>query len=786
MGKIGFIAGLNPRTTRDQDLKNLSKVTKKASAPRSSGNSIEAKMQNLEILVSKHLGRFVNQIEVIKDDEQLREYFDKAIEFGEIAIDTETTGLKIMEDLILGGCFYFPGTKGIYVPIRHRSYISGNLLQNQVSLDCFQECLDKLSKSDTKIIMHNAKFDIRMINSNFGITLKCYWDTMIASKLLNNIEPASLKYQYNKKILGIDKTYDYEKLFGEVEFAKVPVKIAAVYAAADAIETYELYQFQKKEFEKCPKVFNVFRKIEMPLLEVICHMEDTGIQIDFEYAKELSRKYHKLLDDAEAKVQEEISVYNDKIQQYIMLNGNSKIKLPVNTSSPVQLAILLYDIIKVKEVDKKDPRGTGEAILEKLDLPLTKAIIKVRKLNKLLGTYIDKLPEVAGKDGRIRASFNQMGTDTGRLSSSDPNLQNIPAKGDGIEVRKMFVASKGKILISSDFSQQEPRWTADMCGDENMIKNYEEDKDLYATIAAMTMKMPYEKCLEFFPAGTKIYCLNPNEKEEDKRKYEFADDSTPADKIIVAGKKNFTYKQGKLLRKKFKAILLGILYGKGVKAIAEDLAITQKEAQEMFDNFFLAFPKVKKFMEDSQGMAKKYGYVETAYGRRRQIPDMQLPEYEFINVGNKPMNFDPLDFDEEFSTEIDERTKNNFIKRLKECWSYLDREKIKAEAKSMGIEIKENTKRIADSERQCVNSRIQGTAGDQAKLSMIGVYNNKELREMGFELLLPVHDELVGECPIEYADKCGEILSKIMREASSDTCSVPMKCDVKTFERWSE
>lgn len=707
MGKFELISGLGQRTTKTQDLKNLSKITKKSTTTRITGNGIEARLNSIEVEINKHLSRFIDKIEVINNDEEFITYINDAISFGYISIDTETTGLKIFEDLILGGCFYFPGKKGIYVPIRHRSYVSGNLLQNQVTLECFKKCMQLLKDNNVKIIMHNAKFDIRMINSNFDVNLKCYWDTMIASKLLNNLESASLKYQYNKKILGIEKTYDYDKLFGDIEFAKVPVRLASIYASADAIETYELYEYQLKEFKKYPKVFEVFRNIEMPLLEVICHMEDVGITLDLEYAKELSLKYHKLLNEAEEDVQNEINKYNDKINQYNILNNN-KLKLPINTSSPVQLSILLYDIIKVEPVDKKDPRGTGEPILEKLDLPLTKALIKFRKINKLLTTYIDKLSEVAGKDGRIHASFNQMGTDTGRLSSSDPNLQNIPSRGEGIEVRKMFVARKGYKLISSDFSQQEPRWTAHMCGDEHMIKNYAEDKDLYATIAAMTTKQPYEKCLEFFPEGTRIYCLNPNEKEEDKRKYDFADETTPENKIIIAGKKNYTYKQGKLLRKKFKAILLGILYGKGVKATAEDLGITQKEAQQLLDDFFIAFPKVKEFMNDSQNMAKKYGYVETAYGRRRQLPNMMLDEFEFKSIGNKPVDFDPLNFDEEFSTEIDDKTKNYFIKKLKECWSYLDREKIKSEAKSKGIEIKENSKIIADAERQCVNSRIQG------------------------------------------------------------------------------
>lgn len=558
MSKIGFISNLIPRSTRGDDLKNLTKIAKKTSVPKATGNSIEAKIQNCEVAVNKYLSRFLNKIEVINNDEEFTKYIDEAINAGIISIDTETTGLKIFEDLILGGCFYYPGRKGIYVPIRHRSYVSGNLLQNQVSLECFKNCMEKLKNSDIKIIMHNAKFDIRMVHSNFGIQLKCYWDTMIAAKLLNNLEPASLKWQYNKKILGIEKTYDYEKLFGDIEFAKVPVKIASIYASADAIETYELYKFQEEEFKKYPKVFEVFRNIEMPLLEVICHMEDTGIRIDTDRAKELSEIYHKKLDKANEEVQLEINKYIDKIQQYNM-GANKPLKLPINISSPAQLSALFYDVLKIGVIDKKDPRGTGEEILASLKLPLADSIIKYKKINKLLTTYIDKLPEVAGKDGRIHASFNAMGTDTGRLSSNDPNLQNIPSRGEGIEVRKMFVAKEGNILLSSDYSQQEPRWTAFMCKDEHMIKNYADDKDLYSTIAAMTMKLPYEECLEFFPEGTKVYCLNPD-AEEDGRYYDRANDNTPEDKIIIAPKKKCTYKKGKLLRKKFKAILLGRPY----------------------------------------------------------------------------------------------------------------------------------------------------------------------------------------------------------------------------------
>lgn len=151
-----------------------------------------------------------------------------------------------------------------------------------------------------------------------------------------------------------------------------------------------------------------------------------------------------------------------------------------------------------------------------------------------------------------------------------------------------------------------------------------------------------------------------------------------------------------------------ICYGKGVKSTAEELGMKEEEAQELLDNFFATFPKIKKFMEESQGMARKFGYVQTLWGRKRRIPDMQLPQYSFENIGGAPMNFNPLDFDEDQTYEISEDTKAYFLEKLKKAKYYKEKENIKQEAFTMGIKIHDNSKKIADAERQCVNSRVQG------------------------------------------------------------------------------
>ena len=440
MQRKSLIKGLGV-DTKQQDLNLITKLTTNKPAPKvMRGNNVMNIIEEIKIKVEKYLGKYRNRVKSCRDEQELINYVDKIIENKRAGLDTETTGLDCLNDDVVGTCLYTPGEKAIYIPHKHKSYVTGQYLQNQISYEFMQTQLQRLKDAGVKIIYHNAKFDIRMVKHKMGVWLDAYWDTMLAAKLLNNNEEANLKYQYSTHVAKEEKTYDFKKLFDSVEYAMVPIETATLYAATDPLITYELQQWQEKEFEKYPGIYKVFMDIEMPVLQVVVDMEDNGISLDMNRAQELSVKYHKLMDEAQKEVDKEIAKYKSSIMMYMSKFPAAKIQYPVNVASPTQLAILLYDILRCEVVDKKKPRGTGEEILEKLNLPLCKLILKHRGLSKLLSTYIDKLPQTVDKNTkRIHASFNQIGADTGRFSSSEPNLQNIPSHNQ--EIRTMFTAS---------------------------------------------------------------------------------------------------------------------------------------------------------------------------------------------------------------------------------------------------------------------------------------------------------------------------------------------------------
>lgn len=210
-----------------------------------------------------------------------------------------------------------------------------------------------------------------------------------------------------------------------------------------------------------------------------------------------------------------------------------------------------------------------------------------------------------------------------------------------------------------------------------------------------------------------------------------------------------------------------------------------KEAQALIDKFFAGFPTVKAWMDKTKNDARQCGYVETLWGRQRQIPDIMLEPYSYEATEAAPVSFNPLDFNSgEASREVPQKTKDYFNDRLKHARGYSEINQIKLEAVNRGIRIKDNTAFIADAERQCINSRVQGGAADLSKLAMIAIYENQELRDLGYEMLIPVHDEIIGEVPVENAKRCGEIISKLMIDAAVSRCSVPMKVDPAFFYKW--
>ncbi len=232
-----------------------------------------------------------------------------------------------------------------------------------------------------------------------------------------------------------------------------------------------------------------------------------------------------------------------------------------------------------------------------------------------------------------------------------------------------------------------------------------------------------------------------------------------------------------------KAILLGITYGKTVPSIAEDLEISTEEAENLYKTFFEQFPAVKKFMDDSQDMATKLGYVTTMLGRRRRIPEMQLPQYEVKLKETLGNGFNPL-FEDIIIRNIDTTKQDKYLQQLKSARTFKERQTIKNNATKDGLEIIDNTFKISEATRQCLNSRIQGSAADMTKLAMIKIYNNQDLKRMGFKTLINVHDEIIGECPAEYAEECGKLLSGLMIQAADEIIHMPMKCDVEISKNW--
>ena len=424
-----------PIFTRGQDKDLLKQILDKAKKPKTTaptlkgGNSLINKIQNIQQLVQQRLGHYAEELQLIQTQEDLKTYIDKAIENGVIAIDTETTGLDPITDHIVGVCLYTPGLKSAYVPMYHISYITNLRLEKQLDNDVVGEQLQRVVDAKTHVIFFNAKFDIRMIRHSLGVYMEPFWDGFIAGKCLKeDEEEASLKYLW-KKYCSDNKDaphFTFDKMFKGLRFDLVPINTAYLYAAMDTKMTYELYKFQEPYLnvndKKCQdldmtRLAFVFHEIEMPIITVVCDIEDRGVHLNKGLAAELSKKYHELMDEQLSKFYEELSNYDDQINAYVATHPDTKIQTPLNIGSPAQLAELFYDILKVEPPDKRNPRGTGEDILKAMKHPLCELILQYRGTQKLLSTYIDKLPEELNpKTHKIHCGFHQYGAATGRFA----------------------------------------------------------------------------------------------------------------------------------------------------------------------------------------------------------------------------------------------------------------------------------------------------------------------------------------------------------------------------------
>ena len=751
--------------TQEKSKKILNKVNNpKQVKSKKNAVSIEERLSTIRESVNKILGKYAETTITIKSKYEYDSYIDKCVDIGIVALDTETNNsLDPLTCKLMGLCLYAPGLPAAYVPVNHVNRNTMERLEWQLTEDEIREGILKLN--NIKILTHNGKFDYEVIKCTCGCSFPIYWDSQIAAKVLDENElSAKLKDQYVMKIDPNEARYSIEHLFDKLDYAIIDPELFALYSATDSFKTYKLYEYQLKELEKPENknLMHLLDTVEFPVIPVVAEMELTGVCLDLEYSKRLKSKYDIKLNNIQKKIDAELANYNDIIEKWrltadanfhpvkstgsgLAKSKSEQLENPINLASPTQLAILLYDVLKVPVVDKKKPRGTGEDILLKLNLPICELILEYRGLLKLVNTYIDKLPEcISERDGRLHASFNQYGAATGRFSSSDPNLQNIPSHENSI--RMLFTASPGYVMVGSDYSQQEPRLLAHYSGDEHMINAYKEGKDLYATIASRVYHNNYEDNLEFRPDGS----MNPD---------------------------------GKKRRSSCKTLLLGIMYGMEIPAIAESLNCSIKEAGDIKSSFFKQFPKVENWINETQAFAKANGYVEDVWGRRRRLPDIQRPRYE-VKSNSKVSTFNPLIGSSGVNYTVNTKLIEQYLNELNHCKNRKEVDNIKARASKDNLTVYNNSGFVSQAERQCVNARIQGGAASMSKRAMINVFNNKELKSLGFRLLIAVHDELIGECPEENKERCKQLLSEIMINSAKPEVSVPMKCDADDFKSW--
>ena len=319
-------------------------------------------------------------------------------------------------------------------------------------------------------------------------------------------------------------------------------------------------------------------------------------------------------------------------------------------------------------------------------------------------------------------------------------------------------------IIGGDYSAQEPRLTAFMSQDPAMIKAYSEGQDLYSVIASMSFNRPYEDCLEFYPEGTKVMVDG---------------------KEVIAGHKNIKNDEGAHYRSMAKSILLGIEYGRGAKSVGEQIKKSEKEAQVIIDNFFKSFPKVKEFINTSIKNAHELGYVEDVAGRRRHLPDAQLPNYE-VKYSEKKLEelakgdgtFNPFIGCKNRMGSDSNKLLESYRKRAEEIKYSTQYSKLKEEALKDGVEIHNNSGFIAAAEREAVNSRIQGGAASLTKTALISIFNDQRMKDIGAYLINTVHDEILMEVP-EYYSKRGEelLVENMIQSAKKWVTNVPMSCD---------
>lgn len=648
---------------------------------KSGGMGLGERVLEAKKAVETSLGAYKDRVRTITDINDLISYFENVGEI--VAIDTETMGLNYFSDYIVG-ISMSDGGEGVYIPLNHSNYVYGNRLQGQLEVKDVADVFKKYM-NNIKWVYHNAKFDLNVLKTAFGFDMPMhYWDTLIFAHLYRSNEEHGLKYLYNKYIAEEDEGVNkFDVLFNGLTFDIIPTDIATVYAGKDAIMTYKLFEWQHSILDtEFAESKDLFLNIENPLTYYVAEMQRTGVEYDKEASDKLSTELFKQQAEAEKKVYAEIAKFQSKIDEYKITHPKNPLEDPINLKSEKQLSTLFYEIIGYKT---KAGKGTGREILLELNTDLTKALLELRTLTKLIDAFIVSIPSfIEPTTGRIHTNLNQDGTETGRFSSSKPNLQQIPARNPiGKKIRQLFKASPGYVMMSSDFSQQEPRILCHLCNDEHLRQAYADGKDIYAEMASKAFHKTYDECREFYTDenGNKI----------------LGDDGEP-----------LLNKEGKKRRSKIKGVLLGLLYGESTATMAEGAGISTEEAQQIIDDFFAAYPRIQEYINTQQQVAKERGYTLTLWGRKRIIPNIQKEQYEFSYNDRRRVDFNPMFWsDDVASEEVKEETKQFYIQQLEKA-NYSKKMKIIDNAKLAGIDIKDNRSYIAEANRKVVNSIVQG------------------------------------------------------------------------------
>lgn len=549
------------------------------------------------------------------------------------AFDTETTGLDIYSSELVGMSFAVKAHEAYYISLPDDFEQTKFILNKFVPL---------FSDKDKTLVGQNIKFDMSML-ARYGISLKNkLFDTMIAHYLIDPEQRHNMDYLAD--VFLNYETVHIEELIGkgkaQVSMRNVPQEQIKEYAAEDADVTLQLYEVFKPLLDE-NQLTKLFNDIEMPLVEVLSTMECNGVKIDSDNLRQISEQQAKEIEEVENQI-------------YEHAGGEFKI------GSPRQLGEVLFEKLSIKAPAKKTKTGqypTGEEVLQKIasSHPIVPLILEWRGLSKLKSTYVDALPElISPVDGLVHTSYNQAVTATGRLSSTNPNLQNIPVRTDkGKEIRKAFVPrDENHILLAADYSQIELRIITHLSGDPAMTEAFREGLDIHAATAA------------------RVYGVKIEDVTKDMRRHA-------------------------------KAVNFGIIYGMSAFGLAERLGISRTEASEIIKNYFREYAGIQQYIDQNIEFARKNGYVETMFARRRYLRDIN--------------------------------SSNSVVRQF--------------------------------AERNAINAPIQGSSADMIKIAMANIHKELKNRDLKSKMILQVHDELVFDTCLDELDVVKEIVKDKMENA---------------------